>query len=116
MPSPTTTISAGDLQQLADRLTFRGASLADLQGECRTASKAIRALLRHTATSDVFTITGDDTKPETEGRTGLPEASPVIVSSSHTHIMIAIEVSRATLARSRRFLEMLLAAAEIPEN
>jgi len=34
-------ISVGDLQQLADRLTFRGASLAALQGECRTASKAI---------------------------------------------------------------------------
>jgi hypothetical protein len=101
--------------QLADRLTFRGASLADMQGECRTASKAIRALLRHTAASDVFTLPGDDAKTSTAGHTGLPEASPVIISTSHTHMMIAIEVSRATLTRNRRFLEMLLASAMEPE-
>jgi hypothetical protein len=42
----------------------------------------------------------------------LAEVSPVIISQSDTHILIAIEVSRATLARHRRFLENLLAAAE----
>jgi len=42
----------------------------------------------------------------------LHEVSPVIISQSDTHILIAIEVSRAELARHRRFLENLLAAAE----
>ena len=40
-----------------------------------------------------------------------PEMKPVILSSSPTHIVIAIEVPRAILIRHRRFIEMLLEAA-----
>jgi hypothetical protein len=46
----------------------------------------------------------------------LPQVSPVIISQSDTHILIAIEISRATLARHRRFLQMLLEAAREPEG
>ena len=42
----------------------------------------------------------------------LHEISPVIISQSDTHILIAIEVPRAELTRHRRFLENLLAAAD----
>jgi hypothetical protein len=42
---------------------------------------------------------------------GLPSASPMIISSSPTHLVIAFEISRAELARHRRFIEMLLQAA-----
>jgi hypothetical protein len=41
----------------------------------------------------------------------LPEASPIIISESPTHIVIAVELAKTTLARHRRFLEMLLQAA-----
>jgi hypothetical protein len=41
----------------------------------------------------------------------LPDASPIIISEGPTHIVIAMEISKATLARHRRFLELLLAAA-----
>jgi hypothetical protein len=41
----------------------------------------------------------------------LPEASPIIISESPTHIVVAMEIAKATLARHRRFLELLLAAA-----
>jgi hypothetical protein len=44
----------------------------------------------------------------------LPEASPMIISESPTHVVIAVEVAKATLARHRRFLESLLAAASGP--
>jgi hypothetical protein len=44
-----------------------------------------------------------------------PEASPMIISESATHIVIAVEIAKATLARHRRFIEMLLAAAAIGE-
>ena len=44
----------------------------------------------------------------------LPEASPIIISESPTHIVIAVEIAKATLARHRLFLEMLLAAATSP--
>ena len=44
----------------------------------------------------------------------LPQAGPIIISQSETSILVAIEVPRATLARHRRFLEMLLAAAVEP--
>jgi hypothetical protein len=40
-----------------------------------------------------------------------PEASPIIISESPTHIVVAMEIAKATLARHRRFLELLLAAA-----
>jgi hypothetical protein len=38
-------------------------------------------------------------------------ASPIIISESPTHVVIAVEVSRSELERHRRFLESLLAAA-----
>jgi len=41
----------------------------------------------------------------------LPEASPIIISQSGTHVVIAVEIARATLHRHRRFLELLLQAA-----
>ena len=41
----------------------------------------------------------------------LPEASPIIISESPTHIVVAVEIAKAMLARHRRFLELLLAAA-----
>ena len=41
----------------------------------------------------------------------LPEASPIIISETATHVVIAVEVAKTTLARHRRFLEMLLQAA-----
>ena len=40
------------------------------------------------------------------------EASPLIISQTDTHIVIAIEISKATLRRHRRFLELLLAVAD----
>lgn len=39
------------------------------------------------------------------------EASPMIISESETHIVIAFEISKATLQRHRRFLEAMLVAA-----
>jgi hypothetical protein len=39
----------------------------------------------------------------------LREASPVIISETPTHIIVAIEISKARLARHRRFIENLLA-------
>jgi len=41
----------------------------------------------------------------------LPEASPIIISESESHIVVAMEIAKETLARHRRFLELLLAAA-----
>jgi hypothetical protein len=41
----------------------------------------------------------------------LPEASPIVISETETHIVIALELAKATLARHRRFLETLLEAA-----
>ncbi len=40
----------------------------------------------------------------------LPEASPIVISMTETHCVIAIELSRAMLARPTfvRFLEQLL--------
>ena len=43
------------------------------------------------------------------------EMKPVIISSSPTSIIIAIEVPRSVLIRHRRFIEMLLEAAGEPE-
>ena len=40
-----------------------------------------------------------------------PEASPVIISETRDHIVIALEISRSALARHVRFIEALLAAA-----
>jgi hypothetical protein len=44
------------------------------------------------------------------------EAKPIIISSSRTSIMVAIEVPRSVLVWHRRFLEMLLAGAVEPEE
>jgi hypothetical protein len=41
----------------------------------------------------------------------LPEASPMIISETPTHIVVATEISKSALARHRRFLETLLEAA-----
>jgi hypothetical protein len=38
----------------------------------------------------------------------LPDSSPLIISESPTHVVIAVEIAKATLARRRRFIEMLL--------
>jgi hypothetical protein len=46
----------------------------------------------------------------------LPEASPIIISETPTHVVIALEIAKATLARHRRFLESLLQAAPTPEG
>lgn len=45
---------------------------------------------------------------------GMIEATPIIISESASHIVVAIEIPRATLARHRRFIEMLLAVANEP--
>jgi len=37
--------------------------------------------------------------------------TPMIISESPTHIVVAVEIATATLSRHRRFLELLLAAA-----
>jgi len=39
---------------------------------------------------------------------GLPEASPMIISETPTHIIVAVEIAKTTLGRHRRFLELLL--------
>jgi hypothetical protein len=41
----------------------------------------------------------------------LPEASPVILSESATHIVVAISIAKTTLAQHERFLTMLLQAS-----
>jgi hypothetical protein len=41
----------------------------------------------------------------------LPEASPMIISQTGTHVVIVMEIARTTLRRHRRFLEALLQAA-----
>jgi hypothetical protein len=41
----------------------------------------------------------------------LPEASPMIISQTSTHVVIAVEIAKTTLERHRRFLELLLQAA-----
>jgi hypothetical protein len=40
-----------------------------------------------------------------------PMATPIVISQSSTHIVVALELPRAMLIRHRRFLEVLLAAA-----
>ena len=44
-----------------------------------------------------------------------PMATPIVISHSSTHIVVALELPRAMLIRHRRFLEVLLAAAIEPE-
>jgi hypothetical protein len=40
----------------------------------------------------------------------LPEASPMIVAETETHIVVTVEIAKATLFRNMRFLENLLDA------
>ena len=42
---------------------------------------------------------------------GLPPASPMIISKTPTHIIVAAEIAKTALARHRRFIETLLHAA-----
>jgi hypothetical protein len=42
----------------------------------------------------------------------LPAAPPMIISESPTHIVVALELSKAMLAGYRRFFEALLEAAD----
>ena len=64
------TMTAAELQNLADRLGLRGTAgtlvqqITELQDECWLAAKVIRTLLRHVSPSDVFNVYG----PEGEGR------------------------------------------------
>jgi hypothetical protein len=41
----------------------------------------------------------------------LPEASPMIISETETHIIVAVEIAKTTLFRNIRFLENLRDAA-----
>jgi hypothetical protein len=38
---------------------------------------------------------------------GVPMASPMIISETPTHIIVAVEIAKTTLGRHRRFLEDL---------
>jgi hypothetical protein len=40
-----------------------------------------------------------------------PMATPIVISQSSTHIVVALEIPRTSLIRHKRFLEVLLAAA-----
>jgi hypothetical protein len=42
---------------------------------------------------------------------GLPPASPMIISENESHIIVAVEISKATLLRHMRFLENLIDVA-----
>jgi hypothetical protein len=42
----------------------------------------------------------------------LPAAPPMIISESPTHVVVAIEISKAMLTGYRRLLEQLIEAAE----
>ena len=67
---PGQTLTARDLQQLADRLVSRGTSrnivqqIAELQDDAWLAARVIRTLLRHVSPSDTFNVYGT----EGEGR------------------------------------------------
>jgi hypothetical protein len=37
----------------------------------------------------------------------LPEVSPMIISETETHIIVSVEIAKATLFRNMRFLENL---------
>jgi hypothetical protein len=41
----------------------------------------------------------------------LPEASPMIIAETETHVVIALEIRKTTLLRNIRFLETLIDAA-----
>jgi hypothetical protein len=41
----------------------------------------------------------------------LPSAPPIIIGETETHIIVAVEIAKATLFRNMRFLENLVDAA-----
>jgi hypothetical protein len=63
---PDNTMTTGELQRLADRLTARGTSqnlaqqIVELQDDAWLAARVIRTLLRHVSPSDVFNIYGPE--------------------------------------------------------
>ena len=63
---PDNTMTTGELQRLADRLTARGTSqnlaqqIVELQDDAWLAARVIRSLLRHVSPSDVFNIYGPE--------------------------------------------------------
>ena len=46
----------------------------------------------------------------------LPEASPMIIAESDTHVVIVMEISKSTLLRHMRFLQMLVDAGTRGED
>ena len=66
---PDQTMTAAELQRLANKLQERGISrslgeeVTALQDDCWLAARVIRTLLRHVSPSDVFDVYG----PEGEG-------------------------------------------------
>jgi hypothetical protein len=42
---------------------------------------------------------------------GLPPASPMILSETESHIIVAVEISKATLQRHLRFFQNLVTVA-----
>jgi hypothetical protein len=42
---------------------------------------------------------------------GVPPASPMILSETESHIIVAVEISKAALQRHLRFLQNLVAVA-----
>ena len=65
----TTTMTTGELQQLADRMVSRGTSrnlveqITELQDDCWLAARVIRTLLRHVSPFDVFHVYGAEGEP-----------------------------------------------------
>ena len=63
---PENTMTTGELQRLADRLTARGTSqnlaqqIVELQDDAWLAARVIRTLLRHVSPGDVFNIYGPE--------------------------------------------------------
>jgi hypothetical protein len=56
-------------------------------------------------------VTVIELQPRT-GDTVVP--TPVILSETPTHVVVAVAISKVELARHRRFIEMLLQAAAAP--
>jgi hypothetical protein len=64
-----TTMTAAELQQLANNLQARGTAgtlvqqITELQDDCWLAARVIRTLLRHVSPSDVFHVYGTEGEP-----------------------------------------------------
>jgi hypothetical protein len=62
---PNETMTVGELQRLADRMTARTSGnlveqITELQDDAWLAARVIRILLRHVAPSDVFHVYGTE--------------------------------------------------------